>query len=258
MWQEIQEFLQIHPEQRQPVLFTAGLSATAPIGIRWRERGEATRKQEAAASWRKGSTQTSCPPPLLQWREWGQEGDTPAYRHERYAGVKAIGKTCCPAFGRMDPTWKLGGQGVWAGEGLGRGCWIKAPPQFKVSVAVTRSSRSRQATPSSCSEWPLQQLMLWNVSKWMFNMRTKCSPKSNHPVLEWEREKRGEPPHLARIAIFPPFFFLSFESFKRDVFNCSSTTIAFSFAILSFPPEETRESSVLMFNFFPLPFGAFK
>lgn len=198
------------------------------------------------------------PPPLLRWRGGGQEGDTPAYRSWRYAGVKAIGKTCCPAFGRMDPTWKLGGQGVWAGEGLARGCWIKAPPQFKVSVAVTRSSRSRQATPSSCSEWPSHQLMLWNVSKWMFNMRTKCSPKSNHPVLEWDQEKRGEPPRLAQIAIFPPFFFLSFESFKRDVFNCSSTTIAFSFAILSFPPEETRESSVFSFYFFPLPFGAFK
>lgn len=235
MWQEIQEFLQIHP---------ASLFCLQLVWVRPHQSASFEENEEKLRRNRK----------LLQVD--GKSPSPPPGGGHSYILFMTICRSESDWEDLLPSVWENGSHmKAWrAGEGLGRGCWIKAPPQFKVSVAVTRSSRSRQATPSSCSEWPSHQLMLWNVSKWMFNMRTKCSPKSNHPVLEWDQEKRGEPPRLAQIAIFPPFFFPSFESFKRDVFNCSSTTIAFSFAILSFPPEETRESSVFIFYFFPPPF----
>lgn len=133
----------------------------------------------------------------------------------------------------------------WAGGGRGGG------------------SQSRQATPPFRSEWPSHQLMLWNVSEWMFNMRTKCSPKSNHLVLEWDQgwgvRGWGAKKSLACLGLqFFSFLFSSFESFKRDVFNWSPTTIAFSFAILSFLPEESREPSVFILIYFLSPFAAFE
>lgn len=252
----IQKLFQIHLEQHQPVLFRAGWSVTVPICFCWWERGKATRKLEAAAYW---LARLSVAPTSVLQRKGGEH-------HERYhAAGKPIGNTCWPAIGRMDLTWKPGkqeevGEGrVQAGK---RERWMKAPPQFKASATVTRSSRSRRAPPSFGSEWPSHQLMLRNVSKWMFNMRTKCSLKSNHPILKWDGEKRRRRTRELRssqIALFL-FSFFPFESFKRNAFNCSSTTIAAPFHLQCslFPPQEAREWSVFIFNPpFP-PFAAFK
>lgn len=165
MWQEIQEFLQIHP---------ASLFCLQLVWVRPHQSASFDENEEKLRRNRKllQVDGKSPSPPSVEGRGTGG----------RHSCISFM--TICRSEGDWEDllpsVWENGshmkawfGRGVWAGEGLGRGCWIKAPPQFKVSVAVTRSSRLDKLLPppalsglrtSWCSETSLNECLIWGQS----------------------------------------------------------------------------------------------